>query len=142
MVISPYCRHVPVRDRFLDIRHVGPVTALRAPARPTRRNAVAGSVAGSLAARLFIALVVLNAVDLLTTHLVLGRGGAEANPFLSPIIDNVVGAVGVKALCLLAIGGLIMRSRRSSRMLAVVAAVDLWYVIVIAWNVRVLVALG
>lgn len=138
MVISPYCRPVPVRDRLLDIRHVGPVTALRAPARPTRRNAVAGS----LAARLFIALVVLNAVDLLTTHLVLGRGGAEANPFLSPIIDNVVGAVGVKALCLLAIGGLIMRSRRSSRMLAVVAAVDLWYVIVIAWNVRVLVALG
>lgn len=138
MNVSPYCRCVPVRDPLIDIRRVGPVTALRGPAERTRRNAAVGS----LAAGLFIALVVLNAVDLLTTHLVLGRGGAEANPFLSPIIDNVVGAVGVKALCLLAIGGLIMRSRRSSRMLAVVAAVDLWYVIVIAWNVRVLVALG
>lgn len=138
MNVSPYCRCVPVRDLFIDLRRVGPVTAPRRPAGPARRNATVGS----LAARLFIVLVILNAVDLLTTHLVLGRGGAEANPFLSPIIDNIAGAVGVKALCLFAIGGLIMRSRRSSRMLTLVAAVDLWYVIVIAWNVRVLVALG
>ena len=138
MNVSPYCRCVPVRDLLVDLRRAGPVTALRRPAGRTRRRAVVGS----LAAALFFALVVLNAVDLLTTHLVLGRGGAEANPFLSPIIDNIAGAVGVKALCLFAIGGLIMRSRRSSRMLTLVAAVDLWYVIVIAWNVRVLVALG
>ena len=138
MIASPYCRCVPVRDRLIDIRRVGPVTARLGPAERTRRNAAVGS----LAAGLFIAMVVLNAADLLTTHLVLGRGGAEANPFLSPIIDNVVGAVGVKALCLFAIGGLIMRSRRSPRMLTVVAAVDLWYVIVVAWNVRVIVALG
>lgn len=87
---------------------------------------------------LFVVLVVLNLADLVTTRMVLDRGGAEGNPIMAPIIDNQPLVVGLKALCLAAVGVLIARSRRSPRMLAVVAAVDAWYVFVVGWNVTVL----
>jgi hypothetical protein len=91
-----------------------------------------------MATGLFIGLVVLNLIDLATTRLVLDRGGKEGNPVMAPMIANVFGALALKAVCLGLIGTLIIRSRRSPRMLAVLAAVDVWYVLVIAWNLRVL----
>ena len=102
----------------------------RAPLQAAREHLVATG--------LFVGLVVLNLIDLTTTRLVLARGGEEGNPVMAPIIDNVFGAFAVKALCLALIGALIVRSRRSARMLLVLAAVDAWYVLVILWNLRVL----
>lgn len=87
---------------------------------------------------LFAVLVALNAADLVTTRLVLDRGGAEANPLLEPVVANLLGAVAVKALCLAVIGALLARCRRTARVAVLLVAVDAWYAIVVLWNVRVL----
>lgn len=89
-------------------------------------------------AQWFGVLVGLNALDLVTTRLVLERGGGEANPVLEPIIANLLGAFLVKALCLALVGALLRRVRYSVRVTAVLVAVNAWYLLVVCWNVRVL----
>lgn len=130
MVQPAYGRIVTGFDPILDV----------APAAAPSWFGVARQAvrAYSVATGLFVGLVVLNLIDLVTTRLVLDRGGEEGNPVMAPIIDNAFGALGVKVLCLGLIGTLIARSRRSTRMLAALAAVDVWYVLVIGWNLRVL----
>lgn len=127
-----YRRSVTGGDPLFDVAapQVAWFRAPRQAARAAREHVVATG--------LFVGLVVLNMIDLTTTRLVLDRGGEEGNPVMAPIIDNVLGAFAVKALCLALIGALIVRSRRSARMLLVLAAVDAWYVLVIFWNLRVL----
>lgn len=87
---------------------------------------------------LYLVLVALNAADLVTTRLVLDRGGTEANPLLEPVVASMVGAVAVKALCLAVIGSLLARCRPSARVVTVLVAVNVWYAFVVLWNVRVL----
>lgn len=130
---SAYRRSVHGGEPLLDVA---------VPRSPWFRAPLQAARAHMTATGLFAGLVVLNLVDLTTTRLVLDRGGEEGNPVMAPIIDNVFGAFAVKALCLALIGVLIMRSRRSARMLFVVAAVDAWYVLVIFWNLRVLHTIG
>ena len=98
------------------------------------------SHARSRSAMLFVGLVLLNVADLISTHMVLSRGGEEGNPVMEPLVSNMWTAVSVKALCLGLIGYLVLKSRRSDRMLLVLAVVDLWYAFVVLWNVRVLLA--
>jgi hypothetical protein len=93
-------------------------------------------------APLFIGLVVLNAADLVTTRLVLDRGGTEANPVLEPIIHDFARAALVKVLCLALVGVLLVRVRRTTRVAAVLLAVTAWYTVVVLWNVRVLLTAG
>lgn len=119
--------------------HVAPA----APATIRRRPSLVGvgRVLDALRARLgalFALLVALNAADLVTTRLVLDRGGAEANPLLEPVVASVLGAVALKAMCLAIIGLLLARCRRTTRVVALLVAVDVWYAFVVLWNVRVL----
>ena len=81
-------------------------------------------------------------MDLITTRLVLRHGGAEGNPVMAPIVGNVFGAAVLKCVCVAAIGLLVVRSGPRPRLLWVLAAVDLWYVMVVFWNIRVLLAMG
>ena len=115
-----------------------PLFDVAAPRVPWLRASMQAARAHVVASGLFVGLVVLNLFHLATTRLVLDRGGEEGNPVMAPIIHNVFGAFAIKVLCLALIGGLIVRSRRSARMLLVLAAVDAWYVLVIFWNLRVL----
>ncbi len=77
----------------------------------------------SVTRSLFAGLVVLNLLDLVSTRLVLDRGGEEGNPVMAPVVHNIFAAAGIKALCLAMIWTLLLRSRCSPAMLTVVAAV-------------------
>jgi hypothetical protein len=116
---------------------------------PTARAAVRrpGRVARALApwtgrfVHLFGLLVGLNLADLVTTRLVLDRGGTEANPVLEPIIHSMEHASLLKALCLAIVGLLLVRTGRTVRVAAVLLAVNAWYTFVVLWNLRVLLAI-
>ena len=139
---TPNVAGVATGDQLLDPPDAG------APRRPTAAVApVTGAVRGHVrrareearvASVLFVSLVVLNVLDLVTTRMDLDRGGEEGNPVMAPVVHNMVAASVIKGLCLALIWALILRSRRSPRMLAVIGAVNVWYVIVIAWNLKVL----
>jgi len=86
----------------------------------------------------FIGLVVLNAVDVLTTVLVLGRGGVEGNPFIRPMIDGVWQVSMLKAAILVIVGLLLTRSRGSRIAEFALTATTGWYLAVVAWNLVVL----
>ena len=113
---------------------VGSAVDVSAPRKSSRRRSVPWA--------LFVALVLSNVVDLTTTRLVLRHGGAEGNPLMVPIVGSVFSAAALKCICLAAIGLLVVRSGARPRLLWVLAAVDLWYVMVVVWNIRVLVALS
>lgn len=130
MIPSAYRRTVTGRDPILDVAPVRAPSWYRATLQAARVHRIATG--------LYVGLVVLNLIDLVTTRLVLDRGGKEGNPVMAPIIHSAYGALVAKAACLGLIGALIVRSRRSPRMLVVLASVDVWYVLVVAWNLRVL----
>ncbi len=50
-----------------------------------------------------VALVVLNAADLVTTRLVLDAGGQETNPLMAPIMDGWLVPILAKTMALLAV---------------------------------------
>jgi hypothetical protein len=106
----------------------------------TRARALAADAPGTLV--LFVSLVALNLLDLVTTQMVLDRGGEEGNPIMAPVVDDLWLAGLMKAACLAVIWRLLHRSGRSRGMLGVVAAVDLWYVVVVGWNLKVLLHLS
>lgn len=120
-------------------RLVGPTAAEPAVARPGRVVRALAPWTGRFR-HLFGVLVGLNAADLVTTRLVLARGGTEANPVLEPIIDSMVRASVLKALCLAIVGLLLVRAGRTTRVAAVLLLVNAWYTFVVLWNVRVLLA--
>jgi hypothetical protein len=91
----------------------------------------------TLAVTLLAVLIALNIADLVSTHLVLGRGGSEGNPLVAPLIDGLWAAALVKGLVLVVIAVLALRST-SSRMRIVLGAVDLWYLAVVCWNFHLL----
>jgi len=87
---------------------------------------------------MFAGLVVLNIVDVVTTMLVLGRGGVEGNPFVKPMIDGIWQVSLLKAAVLLIVAMLLVRSRRSRITELALAATTGWYLAVVLWNVVVL----
>lgn len=96
--------------------------------------------ARSVAARwqLFSALAVLNVLDIVTTELVLRQGGVEKNPFVEPIVHDMVQLSLLKA-AVLGIIGLLLARASDSRIpdVALVGATG-WYLAVISWNLTVL----
>lgn len=87
--------------------------------------------------RMFAALVVLNVVDVITTQLVLDRGGSEFNPLVKPMVDGTWQVVLAKGLVLVIIACLLTRSR--SRITEIALALTTgWYLAVVAWNLVVL----
>ena len=83
-------------------------------------------------------LIALNVADLITTRAVLLAGGAESNPFMQPLVSNLMHAVAVKGLCLLAVTALVLRTRFPERTALVLGGVNLWYAVVVGWNLYML----
>lgn len=90
---------------------------------------------------IYFGLVVLNVFDLITTSLVLDRGGSEGNPFVQPIVDNLWHVGLLKGAILLLISGLLTRVRGSRLSELALAAATGWYLAVVSWNVAVLTVL-
>ena len=83
-------------------------------------------------------LIALNVADLITTHAVLARGGSESNPLMQGVIDNIVHASLVKCVCIVVVVALVLRSRFPQRVAWSLGAVNLWYSLVVGWNLGVL----
>ena len=86
-----------------------------------------------------LALAVLNAADLVTTHFVLAGGGQEANPLMAPIIDGWLVPVVAKGLALLAVALCVAAKPDKTRVVdwALVACTG-WYGGVVLWNMVVI----
>lgn len=82
---------------------------------------------------LVVALLTLNLADVLTTQLVLGRGGIELNPLSAWLIDNgmLVHAKMAVASFIAVAAAVMAATRRVSSVLAPVVA---YYVIVVGSN--------
>ena len=87
---------------------------------------------------LYWMLVALNALDVVTTGLVLDRGGRETNPIIEPIVHNLALVSGLKIAVLYIIGFLLVRSRRSAVIDTALVITTGWYLAVVAWNSTVL----
>jgi hypothetical protein len=83
-------------------------------------------------------LSALNLADLVTTRLVLDRGGDEGNPVMRPFVEGMWGAALLKLTCLALIALLARRCLGSQRVRWGLVLVVGWYIAVVAWNVAVL----
>jgi hypothetical protein len=83
-------------------------------------------------------LVALNIADLITTREVLARGGSESNPLMQGVIDNMMHASLVKFACIAVVVALVLRTRFTHRVAWSLGAVNLWYALVVGWNLGVL----
>jgi hypothetical protein len=88
---------------------------------------------------LAVALVALNALDVLMTKWIIARGGQEANPVMEPIIDDPIAPLLLKCGMALAIGWLLVISPRERRFVdRATLVVVLIYTCVIGWNISVM----
>jgi hypothetical protein len=83
-------------------------------------------------------LIGLNIGDLITTRAVLARGGTESNPLMQGVVDNTMQASLLKFVCLVAVVALVMRTRFPERVAWTLGAVNIWYALVVGWNLAVL----
>ncbi len=88
--------------------------------------------------QLFGALVVLNVLDIVTTELVLRQGGVEKNPFLQPIVHDMVQLSLMKAAVLGIVGILLARASYSRLPDVALVGTTGWYMAVICWNLAIL----
>lgn len=88
--------------------------------------------------QVFSALVVLNVLDVLTTGFVLSNGGTERNPFVQPIVDNLLHVGLLKVAMLGLVGGLLTRCRDSRITDVALIGATGWYVAVVGWNAAVM----
>jgi len=87
---------------------------------------------------LFVSLIVLNVVDVITTSMVLDRGGEERNPFVQPMVENLWHVGLLKAFVLALVATLLTRCRGSRIAEVSLAGTTGWYLAVVCWNVAVL----
>ena len=87
---------------------------------------------------LFVALIVLNVADVISTELVLARGGVETNPFIQPIVDDMMTVSLLKGLVLAIVGVLLLRCRDSRIVDLALTITTGWYIAVVGWNFTVL----
>jgi hypothetical protein len=83
-------------------------------------------------------LIGLNISDLITTRAVLLRGGAESNPVMTEVVDSMAHASFVKGLCLVVVVALALRTRFPVRVAWTLGAINLWYALVVGWNLTML----
>ena len=117
---------------MVSTSHPAPVTRVRPRSIPRLE---AWHVCHSLLAW----LIGLNIADLITTRAVLGRGGRESNPLMQGVIDSTMQASLVKFACIVAVVALVLRTRFPHRVAWSLGAVNLWYALVVGWNLGVLV---
>lgn len=96
------------------------------------------TVVGDARWSLFVGLVVLNVLDLITTALVLDRGGEERNPFVQPLVENMWHVGLLKAAVLVIVATLLTRCEGSRIAELSLAGTTGWYLAVVCWNVAVL----
>lgn len=87
---------------------------------------------------IYVGLVVLNVLDVVTTTMVLDRGGSERNPFVQPFVDGMWDVALMKALVLVFIAVMLMRCRESRMVETALAVTTGWYLAVVMWNLTVL----
>lgn len=87
---------------------------------------------------LYVGLVVLNAFDLVTTAMVLDRGGSERNPFVQPFVESLWQVGILKGLVLVLVAFLLTRVEGSRVASLALAGTTGWYLAVVSWNVAVL----
>ena len=89
-----------------------------------------------------VALVVLNAADLVTTRLVLDAGGQETNPLMAPIMDGWLVPILAKTMALLAVALCVAARPAKTRLVdwALVICTG-WYGGVVFWNMIVIAVL-
>ena len=90
-----------------------------------------------LARRWFLLAILgaLNLLDLVTTKLVLGAGGAEANPIMAPIIHHPHAPAAVKVLWLAILAAGVRAAAPSSPIVRIgVPAATAIYSFIVAWN--------
>ena len=109
-----------------------------APAAPVRPASIPRLDAWQVCHSLLAWLIGLNIADIITTRAVLGRGGSESNPLMQGVIDSTMQASLVKLLCLALVVTLVLRSRYPLRVAWTLGAVNIWYALVVAWNLGVL----
>ena len=83
-------------------------------------------------------LIALNIADLVTTRAVLSRGGIESNPLMRGVIDNTMHASLLKFVCIVAVVALVLRTRVPHRVAWSLGVVNIWYALVVVWNLAVL----
>jgi len=86
----------------------------------------------------YFGLVVLNVIDVITTAVILDRGGVEGNPFIRPMVDGIWQVSLLKAAVLIIIGMLLMRAKESRVSNLALAATTGWYLAVVLWNFTIL----
>jgi len=84
-------------------------------------------------------LIFLNIADLVSTRAVLNRGGGESNPLMQGVIDSTLQASLVKFACIVVVVALALRTRFPQRVAWSLGAVNVWYALVVGWNLSVLV---
>ncbi|MEL7209791.1 MAG: DUF5658 family protein [Actinomycetota bacterium] len=92
---------------------------------------------------LLVMLAILNALDLVTTRLVLDAGGTEGNPLMAPIIHHPVAPILVKTAGIAMVACLLRACPPKSRLVdAGLVGVTLGYTIVVCWNMLNLATIG
>lgn len=87
---------------------------------------------------LYGGLVVLNLLDVITTAMVIDRGGAERNPFVQPFVHDMRLVTVLKVLVLVIVATLLTRVRDSRLATLALAGTTGWYLAVVSWNTAVL----
>jgi hypothetical protein len=84
---------------------------------------------------LLVTLAALNALDLVTTRLVLDAGGTESNPLMAPIIHHPVIPILVKSVGIALVALLLRACPPRSRLVdATLLGVTIGYLLVVGWN--------
>jgi hypothetical protein len=83
----------------------------------------------------------LNLLDVITTRLIIGAGGTEANPVMQPFVSSPLAAFALKLTMAIGVGVLLLKAPRSSRLAdrAVLLAIGA-YTLVIGWNTGLLIS--
>lgn len=92
---------------------------------------------------LLVILAALQVLDVFTTHLVLGNGGAEGNPIMASIVsDGWGGTLIVKLVAIALLAAIVDRCPADSVLVTRgLTAVTGIYAAIVAWNLAVLLAL-
>jgi len=110
----------------------------RADVRPQIMTRVGWATDAGQQWALYAALIVLNVADVITTAMVLDRGGTESNPFVQPIVHQLWLVGLIKAMVLALVGCLLTRCRDSRMADIALVATTGWYLAVVGWNITVL----
>ena len=80
---------------------------------------------------LYLSLVVLNLLDVITTSMVIDRGGAERNPFVQPFVHDMMQVAALKGVVLVVVAALLTRCPGSRIAELALTGTAGWYLAVV-----------